>query len=211
MASLRAALNLAKLNGAVTTDAAWLKALQPLSVGTKRRELYLERSDITKLIDASPADLAVFLRALALVPLRPGALSSLTVSDFDKRLSVLRIGKDKANSDRKIKLPPATAEFFGNLAKDKLPGAALLSRANGSAWTKATWVPAIREAASATKLPAGVTSYTLRHSTITDLIGAGLDALQVARISGTSLQMIEKHYGHLRNDHAAQAMAALAV
>lgn len=211
MASLRAALNLAKLNGAVTTDAAWLKALQPLSIETTRRELYLDRGQIAKLIDAAHTDLAAFLRALALVPLRPGALAALTAADFDKRLGVLRIGKDKASSDRKIKLPQATAEFFAALAKNKLPGAPLLGRAGGSAWSKATWVPAIREAATAAKLPAGVTSYTLRHSTITDLIGAGLDALQVARVSGTSLQMIEKHYGHLRNDHAAQALAALAV
>jgi integrase len=211
MASLRAALNLARLNGSITTDAAWLKALQPLSVGTTRRELYLERGQIAKLIEAAPADLAAFLRALALVPLRPGALAALTAADFDKRLGVLRIGKDKANSDRKIKLPPATAEFFAELAKRKLPGAPLLGRADGSAWSKTTWVPAIREAVTAAKLPAGVTSYTLRHSTITDLIGAGLDALQVARVSGTSLQMIEKHYGHLRNDHAAAALAALAL
>jgi len=211
MASLRAALNLARLNGAVTTDAAWLKALQPLSIGSTRRELYLERSQIAKLIEPAPADLAAFLRALALVPLRPGALAALTVSDFDKRLGVLRVGKDKAHSDRKIKLPQHTAEFFAQFAKNKLPGAPLLGRADGSAWSKTAWVPAIREAATAAKLPASVTSYTLRHSTITDLISAGLDTLQVARLSGTSLQMIEKHYGHLRKDHAAAAMAALAL
>jgi hypothetical protein len=51
----------------------------------------------------------------------------------------------------------------------------------------------------------------LRHSTITDLIAAGLDTLQVARMSGTSLPMIEKHYGHLRADHAPAALAALAL
>lgn len=88
-----------------------------------------------------------------MVPLRPGALAALTAADFDKRLGVLRIGKDKANSDRKIKLPQATAEFFAALAKNKLPGAPLLGRADGSAWSKATWVPAIREAATTAKLP----------------------------------------------------------
>lgn len=211
MANLRAALNLARLNGALTTDAAWLKALQPLSVGPTRRDVYIDRGQIARLIEAAPTDLAAFIRALALVPLRPGALAALTAADFDTRLGVLRIGKDKANSERKIKLAPATAKFFADLAKSKLPTAPLVARAGGSAWSKATWVPAIRDAANAAKLPANVTSYTLRHSTITDLIGAGLDALQVARVSGTSLQMIEKHYGHLRNDHAASAMAALVV
>ena len=211
MASLRAALNLARLNGAVTTDAAWRKALQPLKGASKRRDTYLERHQITALIEASPADLSAFLRALALVPLRAGAMAALAVADFDKRLGVLSIGKDKANAQRQIKLPPATAAFFAGQARGKSPSAPLLARATGSAWSKSTWAPVIRDAAAAAKMPAGITSYSLRHSTITDLIGAGLDTLQVARMSGTSLQMIEKHYGHLRADHAATALAALAV
>jgi hypothetical protein len=39
----------------------------------------------------------------------------------------------------------------------------------------------------------------------------GLDLLTVAQISGTSVRMIEKHYGHLRGDVAAQAQAGLAL
>jgi site-specific recombinase XerD len=55
------------------------------------------------------------------------------------------------------------------------------------------------------------TAYALRHSVITDLVTGGLDLLTVAQISGTSVVMIERHYGHLRADHAAAALAALAV
>ena len=40
--------------------------------------------------------------------------------------------------------------------------------------------------------------YALRHSAITDLIVyENLDIMTVARLSGTSLAMIEKHYSHL--------------
>ena len=40
--------------------------------------------------------------------------------------------------------------------------------------------------------------YALRHSAITDLIVyENLDIMTVARLSGTSLAMIEKHYAHL--------------
>jgi hypothetical protein len=56
------------------------------------------------------------------------------------------------------------------------------------------------------------TAYALRHSTITDLIVLHrLDTMTVAQISGTSLPMIEKHYGHLLHDHAANALAGLAL
>jgi hypothetical protein len=45
--------------------------------------------------------------------------------------------------------------------------------------------------------------YTMRHSVISDLVHDGLDLLTVAQISGTSVAMIERHYGHLRGDVAA--------
>ena len=53
--------------------------------------------------------------------------------------------------------------------------------------------------------------YTLRHSTITDLIQAGLDTLTVAQIAGTSVRMIELYYGHLTREHAKTALATLAL
>jgi hypothetical protein len=46
---------------------------------------------------------------------------------------------------------------------------------------------------------------------ITDLVTNGLDLLTVAQLSGTSVTMIEKHYGHHRADHAAKALAGLAL
>ena len=52
---------------------------------------------------------------------------------------------------------------------------------------------------------------TLRHSVITDLIRDGLPALTVAQISGTSIAMIEHHYGHLVRDDAERALGRLAL
>jgi integrase len=154
---------------------------------------------------------AEFLRGLSLVPLRPGALAGLTVAHFDRRLGVLTIGKDKAGRDRKIKLPEVAAEFFDGHAKDKTPAAPLLARADGSAWNKDAWKKPIRAAALKAKLPAAITAYAMRHSTITDLVSSGLDLLTTAQLSGTSVAMIEKHYGHLQSQRAADALAALAL
>lgn len=36
-----------------------------------------------------------------------------------------------------------------------------------------------------------------------------LDTMTVAVLSGTSIAMIEKHYGHLLREHAAKALASL--
>ena len=74
---------------------------------------------------------------------------------------------------------------------------------------KDAWKKPIKAAAAV--LPNTVTAYTLRHSVITDLVTNGLDLLTVAQLSGTSVTMIEKHYGHHRADHAAKALAGLAL
>lgn len=209
MTALRAALNHAYDGGAVVTDLAWRVALRPIKNADGRRDAYLDRDQRRALIDNAAADLAHFLRGLSLLPLRPGALAALTVANFDKRLGVLTVGKDKAGRDRRIKLPASTAAFFAAQAKGKTPAAPLLARADGVAWNKDSWKGPIKEAAAAADLPTATTAYALRHSTITDLVTGGLDLMTVATLSGTSVAMVERHYAHLRSDRAAAALETL--
>jgi integrase len=211
MTALRAALNFSHDHGAVTSDMAWRVALRPIRNADKRRDAYLSREQRSALLKNATTDVGLFLRGLSLVPLRPGALAALRVAHFDKRLGVLTIGKDKSGRDRKIKLPAATAAFFADCTTKKLPTAPMFARADGRAWNKDAWKWPIKEAAAAAKLPEDVTAYAMRHSAITDLVTTGLDLLTVAVLSGTSVAMIEKHYGHLRADHAAAALATLAL
>ncbi|MCE9659932.1 MAG: tyrosine-type recombinase/integrase [Burkholderiales bacterium] len=211
MAALRAALNLAHDNGAVTSDMAWRVALRRIENADGRRDAYLDRAQRSALIANSPPDLALFLQGLSVIPLRPGALASLKAASFEKRLSVLTIGKDKTGGDRRIKLPKQTSTFFGAQAMNKLPSAPLLARGDGKPWDKDSWKKPVRAAAKAAGLSDDITAYAMRHSTITDLVTGGLDLLTVAQVSGTSVAMIEKHYGHLRAEHAAAALAALAL
>ncbi len=211
MAALRAALNSAYDNGDVTNDMAWRVALRTVENAGTRRDTYLDRGQRSALIDSSDANLGQLLRCMSLLPLRPGALAALTVEKVNNQLGVLTVGKDKAGQDRKIKLPPSTAAVLVGFTKDKLPAAPLLSQADGKAWHKDAWKKPIKAAAAAAGLPPTVTAYTLRHSVITDLVTNGLDLLTVAQLSGTSVAMIEKHYGHHRADHAAKALAGLAL
>lgn len=211
ISALRAALNHAHDAGHVTTDMAWRVALRPAKNADGRRDVYLDRNERRALSAKAAPDLALLLRGLSLVPLRPGALAALTAGNFDKRLGVLTIGKDKAGKDRRIKLPEATAAFFAEQAKGKLPTAMLFAQAGGKTWTKDAWKRPIKEAANAADLTQKTTAYSLRHSVITDLVTGGLDLLTVAQLSGTSVVMIERHYGHLRAEHAAAALAKLAM
>lgn len=211
MAVLKTALNLALEDGYATSDHAWSSKLKPVKDASGRRDCYLDIDQRKGLIDKAAPDLAVLVRAMSLIPMRPGAVAAFTVANFDKRLSTLVIGKDKAGQDRKITLPTLTASFFTEQAKNKLPSAPLFARANGTAWNKDSWKYPFKDAVIAAKLPQAATAYALRHSTITDLIIKGLDTMTVAQLSGTSITMIEKHYGHLRAAHATKALEGLTV
>lgn len=211
MAILRAALGKVLSPGAPNSEAAWQEALKAVQNADGRRTLYLDRGQRRKLVEKTAAEAVPFVRALCLLPLRPGALAALTVSDFDKRTAELTIGKDKTGKPRRIQLPADTATLLAAQAANKLPGAPLFMRDNGKAWDKNSWKLPIAAAVAAAELPGDATAYTLRHSTITDLVSVGLPLLTIAQISGTSAEMIERHYGHLASGAAVKALGELAL
>lgn len=211
MAAVRAALAMVLSPGAPNSEAAWQEALKATPNANGRRTLYLDRDQRRSLLAKIDDEAAPFVRALCLLPLRPGALAALSVGDFERRTSELTIGKDKTGKPRRIQLPREAAKLLAAQSANKLPGAPLFMRTNGKAWDKNSWKLPITAAVKAAQLPADATAYTLRHSTITDLVSAGLPLLTIAQISGTSAEMIERHYGHLASDAAVRALGNLAL
>jgi integrase len=212
MTALRAALNFALQERHVTTAAAWLVALKPVPNADRRRGVYLDSSQRRVLLEKCPPDLANLVRTLSELPLRPGAAAKLKVRDFDRRSGELSVTKDKGGRSRRIGLPESTVEFFTRMSQNKLPEAPLISRGDGSHWNRHSWKKQFKEAAVAAGLPPATVMYALRHSAITDLLTLHrLDTMSVSALSDTSLAMIERHYGHLVNRHAKEALAGLAL
>lgn len=211
MVPLRAALGQVLKTGAPNTDAAWHEALRPFKGADKRRDLYLDKSERKLVIDAASDEARPFIKALCLLPLRPGALAALKVADFDRRTRALTIGKDKNGNPRQISMPQVFADFFADQVKSKHTAAPLFARAGGEAWNKDAWKYPVKAAVKDARVPAAASAYTLRHSVITDLIRARLPILTVAQLSGTSVAMIERHYGHLVRDDAEEALASIAI
>lgn len=211
MAMLRAALNRVIPPGAPATEAAWQEALKPIRNADRRRTLYLDRAQRRQLLESIDADAEAFVRTLCLLPLRPGAVAGLAVADFDDRTCELSIGKDKTGKLRRLLLPSNVAQLLATQKSARPPSAPLFTRENGKAWDKESWKRPIARAALRASLPTGTTAYALRHSTITDLVNSGLPLLTVAQISDTSVEMIERHYGHLNRDIAVQALEALSL
>ncbi len=55
----------------------------------------------------------------------------------------------------------------------------------------------------------GITPYSFRHLYISEMLMAGVDAMLVARMAGTSVKMIESVYGHFRTASYQDAQAKL--
>jgi integrase len=206
---LRAALNLAYARRDVASDHAWAAELKPLEGAGMRRTLYLDRDKRRRLVDSAGEEARPLFKALALMPMRPGELAELQVQDFDPQNGVLR--PDGKTGERNVPLSREAVSHFKQCAKGKLPAAWLISRADGRQWDRFAWRDEMKLAAAAAKLPRATCAYTLRHSVITDLVTGGLDLFTVAKLAGTSVLMIEKHYGHLQREHARSALEKLAL
>jgi integrase len=205
--SLKAALNFAVLNRRVAPGVAieW-KSVPMHRNADGRRELYLDLAQRRALLDACEGAVRDLVEAAALTGARPGELVALKRADFDARTQTIKFnGK---TGTRTVPIAPAAMELFRRLAKGKLPNAPMLTRENGEPWDQSIlWSREIRAAAARAELPNGVVLYSLRHSFITEALRAGMATLDVARITGTSLPMLEKNYGQYVESAARERLA----
>lgn len=192
--ALKAALNRAYKSGDVASDQAW-RSVEPFSRTTARRpDAFLDKSQIAKLIEHADDDLSRLIRAALHTGARPGELAKMTAGDFDKRRGLLHF--DGKTGARDVPISNVARVFFSEIARDKLPSAPMLTCA-GRGWTKESWCDAFAAARDAAGLPAAVTMYSLRHTAISMMLAGGLGLLDAGKVTGTSVEMIGRHYGHL--------------
>ncbi len=122
-------------------------------------------------------------------------------------MDLRHLQQEGQGAERRVPLSPTALELFKRLAKNKLPNAHLFTADDGKPWVNCAWSLPVREAAARAKLPKGTVLYTLRHSFITETLLAGMATLEVAKLSGTSLPMIEKNYGKLVTEVARERLA----
>lgn len=102
----------------------------------------------------------------------------------------------KTGRVRKVYPSPCLATLVRMLANGRTSGH-VWRRADGQPWTYAI----VRRSFHRLRERAGVSEdfvpYSFRHTWITDALVAGVEVATVAEMAGTSIQMINKHYGHL--------------
>ncbi len=210
LTALKAALNHAVKSRQVPAAKAieW-RDVEPHKNASRRRTLYLDRDQRRALIEACSGALRDLVEAAALTGARPGELVAATRDQFDARTgSMTFTGK---TGTRTVPLSPAALALFSRVAKAKMPRARLFVRDDGNPWGHSDWDELVRDAVVRAKLPRGTVMYTLRHSFVTQALVDGLATLDVARLVGTSITMIEKHYGHLVAESARERLARVQI
>lgn len=197
LATLKAALNKALERRLVATDAGWKTVKAFPKVAARRKDAFLSMTQRKALLEACPDDLRLLVKAMLLTGARPGELAKLNVSDFDKRLGCLTLtGKTGA---RTVGVSAQALTFFSEQTKGKLPSAPLFATAFGERWDKERWGRPFKDIVKNAGLPETVVLYALRHTAISEMILSGMDSFIVAKQAGTSVEMIEKNYGHLKH------------
>lgn len=230
LTALKAALNLAtREKQAPAALVLELRLVKPLPGGKRRRDLYLDLKQRRALFKAAKAVKSVkdvdkkgavadLVEGVATTGARAGELAKAVVSQFDAHTKSMTFTSNKGNDgprSRTVPLSPAAVKLLERLTKGKPRTDRIFQRDDGQPWAHSDWDELMREAAKAAELPCeprtGVCLYTLRHCFITDALLGGIPTLEVARLVGTSVAMIEKHYGHLVASAARQRLAKVAM
>jgi len=210
LSSAKASFNLALENEHIQSDSGW-KKVTAFTGANKRRDLFLSEKQVNLLLNSCSGDFLELVRTHLLTGTRPGELTEATVTDFDKNNGTLFIRKSKTGP-RLIHLHDSVTAFILNLTQNKSKSELIFTNDNKE-WDKKSWGDQLKEVVitnSASKkagatasaaeiedmsLPDETIMYSLRHYYISKAILAGLPLQAVAENCGTSVKMIEQHYG----------------
>lgn len=205
LASLKAALNMAYRQGLASTSAPWDRVLKFPGVGA-RRHRYMTLEERRALIKSSSPDLARLIKALTYTGARPGEIANAKVRSCHPN-GILEL--DGKTGRRPVRLHQEAFDFFQDCAGSRDGDEYLIARENNKKWDRYSWRDAVQSAREAANLPSDVVLYNIRHAVISEMIIGGIDPVTVARRTGTSLEMINKHYGHLRADQSIELISKL--
>lgn len=188
----KAALNLAYNNDIIGTDKAWRTVKAYKDVG-EARKVILNDEQVKRLRKAVSGAFGDLVGSGLLTGARYGEIIKARVEDLDVRHGSIRL--DGKTGARDCYLGDEALAHFRRLAKNKLPGALLHIKEDGTRWKKSHQMRPMNDAVRKAKLPRDTVFYSLRHTHISRALLAGVNVQVVAENTGTSVRMIEKHYG----------------
>ena len=167
------------------------------------------------------SDFADMLRCYYHTGARTGELASCEVGDVLERTRQVVLGKHKRSRTqtnptiRHITLNDEAFAIFQRLCEGKDLSERVFLNSEGKPWTArgtAKRFERVKEVAVKMKLGKvrdEISIYDFRHLWISEALMARNDVATVAKMAGTSIAMIERVYGHFRNEHLQEAQHRL--
>lgn len=200
---LRAALNKAFHDGHVANDIAW-RRVKPFSQTSAARPGFLTAAEATRLVNASDPDFRLLVRGALETGARYGELAAAKVRAFQN--GKLHIAKSKSGKARDVVLSEDGAAFFASITVGR-PTDELIFLRNGRPWQKSEQARPMKAARQNARIAPAISINSLRHTWASLAVMGGMPLMVVARNMGHSdTRMVEKHYGHLREDYVDKAV-----
>ena len=212
---MKAALNHVAAEYDVDLTGGWQKWKSPASAlapVNKNPQGALTGNDLEKAVGAAyevSTDVGHLIHLLALTGIRQGDLNKATVSCYKKVTGVLVLTEHKTahkKGDMTIVLSSDAKALLNGMTAGKPPDAPLLGKVwspfqlAGSVWKNVSSKAGID--------PKVYSMNSIRHGFATSALYAGVPILSLAKAMGTSVAMIDSHYGHVLGELEAKAWEA---
>jgi integrase len=159
-----------------------------------RRERLVTIDEHRRIVAAAKPNLRALLWMLWWTGARPGELRALKWEHVKGSTAVLREHKTARKGKGRTLYFPFNAQTI--LSSHKKTSGHVFTNNRGQPWTMRALCRRIEQVAARAGI-LDVTAYDYRHTFITRAMLQGLHAAVVAEMTGTSVEMIARHYGHL--------------
>jgi integrase len=184
---------------------------------------YLLDDEVTRLVNACPADFRELVTAALLTGMRYGEMAAMKAADFDPQAGTVNVPRSKGGRARHIVLTDEGRALFARLAAGQPPAGRLFSRmgtvkqatksalavTERRAWGKSDQFRLMREACAAARIAPAVSFHILRHTYASRLAMRGVPLPVIAaQLGHADTRMTERHYAHLAPSYVAETVRA---
>lgn len=168
----------------------------------ERRDVLLSYADTLRIMRQSDRPFRRFLKAMIKTGCRPGEIAKLTAENVDLGSGcwIFKVRQHKTGkaTERKrvVYLNHSMLRLTRKLVAMNPEGPIFRAKYTNRPWNRNAIRCRFRRLREKYELP-GVVAYSLRHSYITRALEKGESDATVAELTGTSTDMIRRHYGHL--------------
>jgi integrase len=177
------------------------KAL-PMEAFQKQKEYLISVADEAVIAGYTSPAFNAFFRFALLTGARPSEIARITADDIfeeDGYLSVKLHEHKNAKKTGTVRVIPVglfdEADKILRAALKANPEGYVFRGPNGDDFNQGSWIKTFNRLNAKGLVSDGFTFYATKHAAITRMARAGIPLADIAAWTGTSLEMIEKHYG----------------